>query len=545
MFLTQVPVICQWFPTKRFFVLEELIHFVFDPEAQEEPSSYTSYSTAVLYAKQRYHLSSGTFNVYIASSTILSYGVSNSHQEAQFVQHEGHSLFVIFTGVLSSGLGHFLPPGMPRQRIPNALHENTPHVVWSHFQPASYIMPSNAAQGAASTGVAEDEEISDEPSLESIPDKIDMTTANIPNEILALNYKTARTINYPIGEVLQLKKCRQKNVADEVVGIEIENEWKDLLGKDWPRVRNWHHEEDHSLRYNGMEYVSTPLKSSVYAKHVQELCAALQKLPQPTNSIRTSIHVHTDVSQWNFIQILTFACTYWILEDYVSHFAGSDRMGNLFCLRLKDTCIVQTGIKQIVRRFGLQDATLINHNNRYSSLNFASLQKFGTLEFRLMRGTLDAEEINTWVAMILQMQRFSRQFKNPKHLLEVFLKDYAAKDFPQIVLGEKVNAAFQKAFNMSGSILEKSIREGVFNMMDIADASPTWDWKKEMLSLDHREKEIREMLERMTKRKKNWTSMVFANATSTSENYDMMSSSPHINFANDMAGLTAYEGEDL
>src|SRR5690606_12097938 len=60
---------------------------------------------------------------------------------------------------------------------------------------------------------------------------------------------------------------------------------------------------------------------------------------------------------------------------------------------------------------------LHTENIRYSSLNFLSLFKYGSLEFRGMRGTRDLNEIYKWVEIINDLREGASTFRNAADVL--------------------------------------------------------------------------------------------------------------------------------
>jgi hypothetical protein len=289
---------------------------------------------------------------------------------------------------------------------------------------------------------------------------------------------TVKNLLLPLASVFGTKSLVASK--DEcILGIEVENEFKEEI--DYPRVDHFKREHDNSLRYYGFEYVSKPLKYADYRKRIENLCGRLfDKKVKPTNSIRTSIHVHFDVGRMNFIELLTFTCIYWTMEGWLSHFAGDHRKGNLFCLRLKDAFATSQYLESILRYYNITDSLLLSNDLRYASVNFAALRKFGTIEFRLMRGTLNADEIVQWVETLEAIRQFSLKFTSPRDFRNYFLDRIDARELPREILGQEL---FDQYLPFVTVDTQKTIRES-FEECESLMTAHSYDFEKELKELE-------------------------------------------------------------
>lgn len=282
--------------------------------------------------------------------------------------------------------------------------------------------------------------------------------------------KRTRVLDYvePIGKVLQLKKGADEK---DTYGVEIENEFKYASFSDFRAPKHWKLVEDHSLRYCGVEFVSIPQEKRALYQSLDNLEKYIgSKNDTPLNSIRTSVHVHTNVAWMNFQQIVTFACTYWLLEDFLSEFTGKTRKGNLFCLRLKDADVVSDLIEDALKRKSfLVGSPIFSDQYRYASVNFAAIKKFGTLEFRLLRGTFDCDAIKSWTNAIAAIKEFSLRFSNLGELRDYFLYDVDASSFPKRVLGDTLYKTFKKCNTEPDAVLVRKGYESVENLFYCTD----------------------------------------------------------------------------
>jgi len=101
-------------------------------------------------------------------------------------------------------------------------------------------------------------------------------------------------------------------------------------------------------------------------------------------------------------------------------FSGSDRVGNLFCLGGKhaeqNVQIMESAIQ--TENFN----ELFDNNLRYTSCNVTSIGKFGSLEFRSMRGTVDQNLIQLWVDILLMIKDNALSYENPREIVKEFLR---------------------------------------------------------------------------------------------------------------------------
>lgn len=293
-----------------------------------------------------------------------------------------------------------------------------------------------------------------------------------------------------VGSIFERQPCA-KNKSESVIGLELENETQAEF--QLPRVNGWQHHTEGSLRNFGFEYVQSPPAG---VPESLEKCANLLRYlkknadpQQLLNTSRTSTHVHFDVCHYNFKDVLNFACTYWILEEYLSNFCGKTRKGNLFCLRLKDSAAIQVLIKSAVAEGAPWNIPLSRNDYRYSSLNFASVQKFGTLEFRMMAGTDKLEDIETWVKSLDAIKKFALRFKNPTELSTFFIKECEARQFPRTVLGPELAHIVTARSGRTPSEIETDIRSGFMMVYPILAAHGTWEFSKEIAEEKERLKE--------------------------------------------------------
>lgn len=240
-------------------------------------------------------------------------------------------------------------------------------------------------------------------------------------------------------------------------GIEIEVEGENLVPTVASSQCPWKTEDDGSLRGRfpdqRAEYV---LNKPIPYGRVKPALEYLEKHLKGSRldfSFRTSTHVHVNVLELNEVQLMNFIYTYLLLEEPLVNFCGAQRVNNRFCLRLQDAeglrdCLVvlfSQGLKKIA-------GNLREDRIRYAALNLAALNKYGSLEFRSMRGTLDVKVLTTWVDALNSIREYAMRMQDPIAIYEEFTRN-APADFAQIVLGDTA-----KEFNYEN--FERGIQTG-------------------------------------------------------------------------------------
>jgi len=201
-------------------------------------------------------------------------------------------------------------------------------------------------------------------------------------------------------------------------GVEIEAE-----GNHLPRELPipWRVENDGSLQagFEAHEYVmNKPASLEGVHDALKALKDAYKFNRSDVKDTQTSgVHVHVNVQDYTPKQLFTFITTYFILEELLLTYCGEDRQGNHFCLRAKDAEYIIDEFITSAKKHQL--ANLKGDNIRYCSLNPCSLFKYGSLEFRAMRGTGDLDAIETWVKILDQVRTASRNYANPAEVVKM------------------------------------------------------------------------------------------------------------------------------
>jgi hypothetical protein len=194
------------------------------------------------------------------------------------------------------------------------------------------------------------------------------------------------------------------------VGIEIECEGKGLSVVD---TEVWRSEADGSLRPRGgypelcAEYVlRQPIAITAVKPALTELKHELRHAEFNFSS-RCSVHVHVNVLDLEYQQLLAMIYAYYLLEEPFMTYCGKQRKGNNFCLRLSDAEGQLEAAMNLVK-YGEQGIGFLQHDfSRYSALNLEALQKYGSVEFRGMEGNIDVDRIDIWCNALVCLRNFA------------------------------------------------------------------------------------------------------------------------------------------
>lgn len=227
--------------------------------------------------------------------------------------------------------------------------------------------------------------------------------------------KSTNPLETTVENFYGLRSFRHR-IPDLAVGVEIEAE-----GLHLPEINSdiWNTVPEGSLRNGGMEYIfKRPLD-------IQDLNTAFKEWDSATvftvfnDSLRTSVHIHYNVRRFLIQELFNIIAAYWFLENPLVQLNGNTRVGNLFCLRVKDAEYTsQSIIQDIKRERFLHEITSVEL--RYSALNLAALKKFGSIEFRFLKGYHESSVIKEWVLALHQMVSVAAKAPSPRAILSMY-----------------------------------------------------------------------------------------------------------------------------
>jgi len=295
----------------------------------------------------------------------------------------------------------------------------------------------------------------------------------------------------------------------DAFGIEIELEGLNIRTEK-PNVRKlWGMHEDGSLRAQiagraggvgqTCEYVSiTPLTEEQALESLKTLFDFLTS-PDVTvfPSYRTSIHVHVNCARETWRTIYNYITLAIIFDELFVSQSGEHRIGNNFCLRFVDAEAPVEELAKSIAQYG--NLKGVPQHMRYSSTNFASLYKFGTVEFRSMECHTDFERVKKWIKTLQKLKESAREFRTPQDIINLF-SQYNETEFGVHILGKDFTQFVETPD------YKKMLRRGMRLAQDFAYAS-TWEAQTKATELEQRaeyEKQMAAMKKKVAKQALQW-----------------------------------------
>lgn len=189
---------------------------------------------------------------------------------------------------------------------------------------------------------------------------------------------------------------------NEFVGIEIEIENVGYYPDQFRHI--WEMKEDGSLRNGGREFISYPIRGVLLSKCIDLF---YKNIPHEWSfSPRTSIHIHLNMLDCDVSTIARTVLLYILFERVLYRFIGHDRDKSIFCVPIQDTFRVLNIFKDFKTTLE-KGGAFQNQDTRYTGLNLASLNNFGTLEFRQLHGTRDVKLLGNWINILMALKNYA------------------------------------------------------------------------------------------------------------------------------------------
>lgn len=217
--------------------------------------------------------------------------------------------------------------------------------------------------------------------------------------------------------------------SKSIMGIEIEVENVKRIDPNLS-LGFWKIDEDGSLRNNGREFISHPLKSMYIEPALTHVFSCIND--DIDFSPRTSIHVHLNARTFTPENLCSFVMTYLVVENLLFKYAGNNRRSNIYCVPIQDTSIFD----KLPKEWGVATVDIIRrHWSKYTALNLLPLADKGTVEFRHLPGTNDVKRIMVWIAMIqrLKLYAFSNDHKRVIETISGLNTNSAYRNFVESV----------------------------------------------------------------------------------------------------------------
>jgi hypothetical protein len=221
----------------------------------------------------------------------------------------------------------------------------------------------------------------------------------------------------------------------------------------------WNNIADGSLRNNGREFVSIPVRGDDVSFAINQLHLKLTKDKTCIGhefTDRTSVHVHVNARDMEIEQIKNLIITYLVVEPLLYSFVGGDRAKNIFCVP-----VVESHLNRLVSNLlAANDKYFVNNLRnwyKYTGFNLLPLLKYGTIEFRHMVGTINEEFLAKWLNMLLSLKMYSQTVPFEKNKEQILSLNTNSEYYNYLreVLGDDVDLG--EFMNVENSLEKTSI----------------------------------------------------------------------------------------
>ena len=213
-----------------------------------------------------------------------------------------------------------------------------------------------------------------------------------------------------IGSILGKGRDPRSVVAGESIehthlcGVEVE-----MVGlADCPVLVYWDAKRDGSIRGAGaMELTfTTPLGGADIESALEELASFVSTQPRAGVNYSCSTHVHLDVRDLTPQELARLIVCYLVFERGLYRLAGEGRYLSPFCAPLYS---INNFVYDVASGAGEEWVSRAGNFGRYAGLNLAALERFGSLEFRHLEGTLDTQRIKEWINLAGSLKTYAQQ----------------------------------------------------------------------------------------------------------------------------------------
>lgn len=243
--------------------------------------------------------------------------------------------------------------------------------------------------------------------------------------------------DWQLGRLINPKWSTASKPESRLVGIELEYEHVTGIQLGNPHgsdpkpllTSRWHAVQDGSLRNQGGEFVSIPIPVSQVSSALSELFTAPGASKWQT-SIRTGLHVHVDVRDFNLDELRCLLTAYCLSEPALFNYVGIEREENVFCVPwYRAPADMETVLTWLDHKGGPNNASdYFNHLSKYDALNLMPIIKFGTVEFRHAQCTKDKAYIAEWAHICTNVVELALKYTQ-EQLLQAYLID--PNNFPR------------------------------------------------------------------------------------------------------------------
>ena len=232
---------------------------------------------------------------------------------------------------------------------------------------------------------------------------------------MAVGFNLSRRFGVELEVVLKEPDDDPETVADTIgreAGVHLFSESiAEYYHNDNIEDRRWHAKSDSSIEEPGFEIVSPALAGETGLLEVQDVIGTLGNYCKSHRSC--GLHVHHEARDLSNKQFVNVYKTYYSLQAVIAFLMPPSRRCNSYCPPL-DMTIGSWGKTPAEQR------EAVMRGDRYS-VNLASFQTRGTIEFRQHQSTTDPNYILAWLFLTQRILEYAKEVKNPKETREIKL----------------------------------------------------------------------------------------------------------------------------
>ena len=207
-----------------------------------------------------------------------------------------------------------------------------------------------------------------------------------------------------------------------LVGIEVELERYNEVHDDYTY---WRPEHDGSLRDGGIEFVlRQPLTGVDLEKSITELYGKILDKPFVVNQ-RCSTHVHIDARDMTVEHLRAMVFVYTMVERLIYDKVAPEREDSFYCTPLYNSALHRRTISTALDKLDFSRCP------KYSGLNLRTLNKYGSIEFRMYEGLTKSKDLTKWVKMLMRLKSGTKQYEGTA--LKDILRLYSERTAESVV----------------------------------------------------------------------------------------------------------------
>lgn len=214
---------------------------------------------------------------------------------------------------------------------------------------------------------------------------------------------------------------------------------------------------------NGAEIRCKPANGDELFNQIDFMCDYLKSVGCATNK-RCGLHIHIDARDLNDNDLKKIYMTYSVFQKQLFKVVNKYRQNNNYCEKLYEDRLINlmnNNIYNVIygvnnNRIKLNNSTIYDRHSheRYKFINATTFKCLGTIEIRLLEGTLNSEKIKNWIKLNLNLFNFAlntplKRLVSLKSNDDTFLRiinDKKLRKYINKKISRKQNEEFNKKF---------------------------------------------------------------------------------------------------